>query len=69
MILDIIQLILALLLTGIILMQSGGAGLGSVFGGSDGVTRTKRGVEKKLHQLTIALAILFLGIALANVLS
>jgi protein translocase SecG subunit len=69
MIFDIIQLILALLLTGAILMQSSSAGLGAVFGGGGDVQRTKRGVEKKLHHITIILAILFLGIALVNVLN
>ncbi|MBT4857220.1 preprotein translocase subunit SecG [Candidatus Uhrbacteria bacterium] len=69
MIFDIIQLILALLLTGAILMQSSSAGLGAVFGGDAGVQRTKRGVEKKLHHTTIILAILFLGVALVNVLN
>lgn len=50
-------------------MQSSSAGLGAVFGGDGGVQRTKRGVEKKLHHTTIILAILFLGVALVNVLN
>ncbi|PIX62122.1 preprotein translocase subunit SecG [Candidatus Uhrbacteria bacterium CG_4_9_14_0_2_um_filter_41_50] len=69
MILNIIQLVLALLLTGAVLIQAQGAGLGGVFGGEGGVYRTKRGAEKKLYTATIVLAILFLGVALANVLS
>lgn len=69
MILNIIQLILAILLTGAVLIQAQGTGLGGVFGGEGGVYRTKRGAEKKLHTATIVLAILFLGVALANVLS
>ena len=68
MTLDIIQLILAILLTGAILLQSRGAGLGAVFGGEGNVYRTKRGIEKKLHTTTIALAIIFFGVSLANVL-
>ena len=68
MIITIIQLILAFLLVAAILMQNRGSGLGSVFGGEGNVFRTKRGIEKKLHTTTIALAILFLGVSLANAL-
>ena len=68
MILDIIQLILAILLTGAILLQARGSGLGAAFGGEGNVYRTKRGIEKKLHNTTIILAIIFFGISLANAL-
>jgi protein translocase SecG subunit len=68
MILNILQIILAILLVGSILMQAQGTGLGAGFGGEGNVYRTKRGVEQKLHQITILLSILFFGISLANVL-
>lgn len=68
MFLDIVQTIFAVLLTGAVLMQARGSGLGAVFGGEGNVFRTKRGIEKRLHSLTIALAILFFGVSLANVL-
>ncbi|PIQ67955.1 preprotein translocase subunit SecG [Candidatus Uhrbacteria bacterium CG_4_10_14_0_2_um_filter_41_7] len=68
MILDIVQIILAVLLIGSILLQARGTGLGAGFGGEGTVFRTKRGVEKKLHNTTIVIAILFFGISLANVL-
>lgn len=68
MILDIIQAVLAILLTVAILMQAQGSGLGAAFGGGGNVYRTRRGVEKKLHTLTIAVAILFFGVSLVNVL-
>jgi len=48
-----------------ILLQSRGAGLGNVFGGSGGVYLTKRGLEKKLFIATIVLAALFLLVSLA----
>ncbi len=67
-ILNIVQLVLAILLTASILLQARGTGLGSVFGGGGNVFRTKRGAEKKIFQLTIIFSILFLGISLANVL-
>ncbi len=62
------QIILAVLLMAAILLQARGTGLGAAFGGSGNVYRTKRGVEKKLFQLTIILSILFFGVALANAL-
>ena len=65
---DIAQIILAILLVAAIILQAKGTGLGAAFGGGGNVYRTKRGAEKKLHQLTIVLAILFFGVALANAL-
>ena len=67
-VLTIIQIVLALLLMAAILLQARGAGLGAVFGGEGNIFRTKRGIEKKLHEATIAIAILFFGVSLANAL-
>lgn len=50
-----------------ILLQARGTGLGAAFGGEGNVYRTKRGIEKRLFQATIILAVLFLGISLANI--
>ncbi|MFH0928212.1 MAG: preprotein translocase subunit SecG [bacterium] len=66
--LDVAQLVLAVLLVASILLQARGTGLGSTFGGSDNVYRTKRGVEKILFKATIVLAVLFFSVALLNVL-
>ncbi|MFH1766886.1 MAG: preprotein translocase subunit SecG [Patescibacteria group bacterium] len=68
MVLTIIQLVLGVVLMIAILIQARGSGLGAVFGGGGNVYRTKRGIEKKLHNTTIILAILFFGISLANAL-
>ena len=38
-----------------ILLQSRGAGLGATFGGDSTVYRSRRGIEKRLFQFTIAL--------------
>ena len=65
-ILNISQIIIAILLITVILIQSKGSGLSSLFGGSDTVYRTKRGAEKFMHYLTIILSIAFLGTALAQ---
>lgn len=66
-ILQIVQLVIAVLLIAAILIQSRGAGLGGVFGGQGGVYRTKRGAEKTIFIATIILAVLFLGLAIVNV--
>ena len=57
--LQIVQIILSIALITIILVQGKGGGIGSVFGGSGGVYRTRRGAEKLLYQATIGLAIAF----------
>ena len=59
MILNIIEVIIAALLIGAILIQSQGAGLGSTFGGGGEFYRSKRSVEKLLIYATIFLASVF----------
>lgn len=68
LIIDIIQIVSASLLTIAILLQTRGTGLGGVFGGTDNVFRTKRGIEKTLFYSTIILSIIFLGSTLLNTL-
>lgn len=66
-VLTIAQIILPILLIMAILLQAKGTGLGATFGGEGNVFRSKRGIEKKLFQFTIVLAVLFFGSALLNV--
>lgn len=66
-ILDITQLILGLLLIAAILLQSGGAGLGSAFGGGDAIATTRRGAEKTLFTATIVLSVLFIVLAATRI--
>ncbi len=56
---------IALILT--VLLQVKGGGLGGIFGSPDSVYRTKRGLEKTLFQLTIALIVLFIAISLVSI--
>jgi preprotein translocase subunit SecG len=58
------QMVLSVALTLALLLQVRGGGLGGIFGQSDTVYRTKRGVEKTLYQLTIVLVGLFMIISL-----
>lgn len=64
--LNIVEIVLAVLLIAGVLLQARGAGLGAAFGGDGSVYRTRRGIEKRLHVGTIVVAIAFFGVALAN---
>jgi len=68
MIIDIAQIVVAVALIVVILLQRQSAGLSGAFGGSGGeFYHQKRGAEKVLFQSTIALSILFFVLAIANV--
>ena len=61
---SIAQIVLAVALVLTILLQVRGGGLGSIFGQPSSVYRTKRGVERTLLRLTIALVVLFIAISI-----
>lgn len=65
-ILSIVLIVLSVLLSGAVLLQQRGSGLGLAFGGEGNVFRTKRGLEKILVYVTVALAALVLGAAILN---
>lgn len=56
----IIQIVLAVLLILIIIIQQKGTGMGGTFGGDLGFYRTKRGAEKLLFYVTIVLSVCFI---------
>ena len=61
---NVAQILVAILLSVVILLQAKGSGIGSALGGgTSGSFRTRRGVEKTLFQLTIVLAVVFLIIS------
>lgn len=62
----IAQIIVAVALILVSLLQVRGGGLGGIFGQADTVYRTKRGVEKTLFQLTIALVVIFVVLAVVS---
>ena len=61
-----IQVGIAILLIGTILLQQRGSGLSASFGGEGNVYSTKRGLEKILFRATIVLGALFIILALLN---
>lgn len=56
----VVQIILSVLLVILVLIQAKGTGLGSTFGGEMGFYSTKRGVERMLFYLTMAIVALFI---------
>lgn len=56
---NVVQLVLAILIIAIILLQQKGSGIGGAFGGSSNIYSTKRGIDKILHYTTIILAVVF----------
>jgi preprotein translocase subunit SecG len=62
--LAIAQLLVAIALIVVILFQLHGGGMGGIFGQTDSVFRTRRGVERSLFILTIVLAIVFVMVAI-----
>jgi len=64
--LHIAQIIVSILLITLILLQQRGQALGSLFGGEGGFYATRRGLQKKIFWLTCVLAIVFLALAIFN---
>lgn len=64
---NIIQIVSAVILIVLVLLQSRGVGLGSAFGGEGNVYRTKRGLEKNIFIATIIFSVIFLASSLAVV--
>ena len=65
----IAQIILALVLLGLFLLQVRGGGLGGMFGQQTGTFRTKRGIEKTLFRFTIFLMVIFVIVSIFSVLA
>lgn len=58
---QIITIVSMALMTLLILLQTRGASLGAGFGGSGELFTARRGVDKTMHQVTIILAVIFIG--------
>ena len=65
--LHIAQILVAVVLIAIVLMQVKGTGFGAALGGADQSYRTRRGIQRSLHRLTIAVVVIFIGFALWSV--
>jgi preprotein translocase subunit SecG len=65
--LNIAQILVCLLLILVILLQTRGTGLAASYSPDSSIFRTRRGVERTLFQLTIALSAVFVILAVASV--
>ena len=62
------QIVIAVAMTILVLLQAKDAGLSNMFGGSDmGVYRTRRGVEKTMFNATVGLAVVYVLLSLVTV--
>jgi preprotein translocase subunit SecG len=67
--LQAVSIIISIVLIVLILLQVKGGALGSLLGGDagGGIARTRRGLEKTLFQITIALSITFMAVSILSV--
>lgn len=66
--LNIIQIIVSIGLIVLLLLQSKGGGLSRMFGSEVSVYRTRRGVERTVFNLTIALIVVFVVVSVVSAL-
>ncbi len=62
--LQISQIVIAIAVATSILLQARGTGLSSTFGGESTAYRSRRGIERTLFRVTIALIAVFVAISL-----
>ncbi|MDD3170503.1 MAG: preprotein translocase subunit SecG [Candidatus Paceibacterota bacterium] len=65
----IIQSIVSLILVILILLQERGTALGSAFGGGGESYSTRRGIQKNIYLASIVLAVVFIALALYNLMA
>ena len=63
---NVIQIVVAVLLVVVILVQVRGQGVG-LFSSPESSYRTRRGIEKTLFQFTIALVVIFIATSMISV--
>jgi preprotein translocase subunit SecG len=63
----LIQILIALVLIGVLLLQARGTGFSASFGSADSsIYRTRRGFEQTLFQFTIGLAIAWVVVSIGT---
>jgi preprotein translocase subunit SecG len=69
--LSVVQMLVSIVLIILVVVQGKGSGIGALFGGADGggITRTRRGLEKTLFQITIGVAVIFIANAIVLLLA
>jgi len=64
--LPVIQIVVSAVLIALILLQQRGTALGSSFGGEGGFYSARRGAQKRIYWATIVFAVLFIALAISN---
>ncbi|RLT35612.1 MAG: preprotein translocase subunit SecG [Chloroflexi bacterium] len=59
--LSIAQIMISVVLSVLVLLQVKGTGFGAALGGQDSQFRTRRGMQRTMHRMTIVLVIVFLA--------
>lgn len=68
--LNLAQIVIAIALTVMIMLQTKGAKLGGIFGGTDSAVYQKRhGLQKTVFNVTIVLSVVFFVLAMLNVMA
>jgi preprotein translocase subunit SecG len=63
----IVQILISIVLIGVLLLQARGSGFSATFSSDSSIYRTRRGVEKTLFNVTIALAVVFVIVSILSV--
>ncbi|HJM88928.1 MAG TPA: preprotein translocase subunit SecG [Dehalococcoidia bacterium] len=61
--LNLAQILISSILIVLVLLQVRGTGFGAALGGQDAAFRTKRGLQRSLHRLTILMVVVFLSVS------
>jgi preprotein translocase subunit SecG len=61
--LSLAQILVSALLIALVLLQVRGTGFGAALGGQDASFRTRRGMQRSMHRLTILVVLVFLSIS------
>jgi protein translocase SecG subunit len=65
--LHIAQILISVTIIVVVLMQVKGTGFGAALGGADQSFRTRRGLQRSLHRITIVLIAVWLSFSLWSV--
>ncbi|MCK9486892.1 MAG: preprotein translocase subunit SecG [Dehalococcoidia bacterium] len=57
------QILISTLLIVLVLLQVRGTGFGAALGGQDASFRTRRGLQRSLHRLTILVVVVFISMS------
>ncbi|MEX1021547.1 MAG: preprotein translocase subunit SecG [Dehalococcoidia bacterium] len=61
--LSLAQILISTLLIILVLLQVRGTGFGAALGGQDASFRTRRGLQRSMHRLTILVVAIFIGMS------